>query len=316
MKPPDTYSFIRYLEAKKSADDRALNPHVWRCLVQNLPDGTRQAPLRILEVGAGIGTMFERMLEWGLLQSASYTAIDLQAENIAHAHQRLAKWATFHAFQVSSSTDGEMIFERQGRQIVLRLETIDLFDFIQREKGKQTWDLVVAHAFLDLVNIPSTLTPLFELCEPTGRYYFSLNFDGLTLLEPVIEPALDKQIQQLYHRSMDERQARGGASGGSQAGRRLFTHLKHAGAPVLAAGSSDWVVFPISGEYVLDEAYFLHFIIHSIHQALNGYPELDKDRFDAWIAERHSQIVRSELIYIAHQLDFTGNIRSTARNSA
>ena len=313
---PENYSFIRYLEAKKSVDDRALNPHVWRCLYQNLPQGTPRAPLRVLEVGAGIGTMFERMLDWGLLQFATYTALDLQAENIAYAPRRLADWAYLHAFQVSWSPSGEMIFERQARRIVLRLETIELFDFIAREKGAQVWDLIIAHAFLDLMNIPGVLDPLFELCVPNGHYYFSLNFDGLTLFEPIIEPALDERIQELYHRSMDERRVRDVASGGSHSGRRMFTYLRDAGASILAAGASDWVVFPTSGRYILDEAYFLHFIVHTIQQALNGSPELDKDRFEAWIAERHAQIVRGELVYIAHQLDFTGSLDLAERYPA
>jgi hypothetical protein len=33
---------------------------------------------------------------------------------------------------------------------------------------------------------------------------------------------------------------------------------------------------------------------------------LDPVRFEAWIAERHAQIERGELVYIAHQLDFFG----------
>jgi hypothetical protein len=37
--------------------------------------------------------------------------------------------------------------------------------------------------------------------------------------------------------------------------------------------------------------------------ALQGHRELDPARFAAWIAERHAQIDRGELVYIAHQLD-------------
>jgi len=32
-------------------------------------------------------------------------------------------------------------------------------------------------------------------------------------------------------------------------------------------------------------------------------------KFDEWINERHAQIDRHELIYIAHQLDFLGRVR-------
>jgi hypothetical protein len=77
---------------------------------------------------------------------------------------------------------------------------------------------------------------------------------------------------------------------------------------VLAAGSSDWVVFPGPEGYLGDEAYFLHCIIETIGGALGKHPELDSGRFQTWIAERHRQIESAELIYIAHQLDVVGYI--------
>ena len=61
MSIPITYSLLRYLAAKKSVDDRALNWQVWQHLVAALPRATPQQPLRILEVGAGIGSMVERL---------------------------------------------------------------------------------------------------------------------------------------------------------------------------------------------------------------------------------------------------------------
>jgi hypothetical protein len=37
-------------------------------------------------------------------------------------------------------------------------------------------------------------------------------------------------------------------------------------------------------------------------------PAVAGDDFDRWIAARHAQIERGELIYVAHQLDFMGHI--------
>ena len=54
MSIPITYSLIRYLAAKKSVDDRALNWRVWQRLVTALPRATTEQPLHILEVGADI----------------------------------------------------------------------------------------------------------------------------------------------------------------------------------------------------------------------------------------------------------------------
>ncbi len=274
-------SFTRYLSAKKSVDDRALNQQVWQTMAAALPPAAR-----ILEIGAGIGTMIERFWQHGLLTQASYTAIDSQPANIREAEKRLVGI--------------------NGR-FPLHLETIDLFDFIRREQG-QTWDILIAHAFLDLMDIPATLPLLFSLLKPGGHFYFTINFDGVTILEPTIDPQLDARIEQLYHRTMDERITNGKPSGDSRSGRHLFHHLRQAGAEILAAGSSDWVVFAGEDGYPDDEAAFLHFIIRTMQEALTGHPELDATQFDAWTSQRQRQIEEGTLVYIAHQLDFVGRI--------
>lgn len=273
------YDFVRYLAAKKTIDDRALNKDVWQWLRQVLP----QQP-DILEVGAGIGTMVERLIV-GDVQWSAYTAIDNQPANIAVARSRLAHLAP--AFMPA-------------------LETIDLFDFAARERGKRSWDLLIAHAFLDLMDIPTALPLLLSLLKPGGLCYFTLNFDGVTTLEPAIDPQLDALIERLYHQTMDGRIVNGRPSGDSRSGRHLFNHLRRNRVNVIAAGSSDWVVFAGKDGYPTDEAYFLHFIIRTIHQALGGHPLLEATQFEAWIAERHAQIEAGELVYIAHQIDFLG----------
>lgn len=274
------YSFPRYLAAKKSVDDRALNWHVWQAMAEALP-----APARILEIGAGIGTMVERFEEHGLLAGREYTAVDNQPDNMTTARRRL----------------GHLPND-------IHLETSDLFDFIRREQGKQTWDLLIAHAFLDLMDIPATLPQLFSLLKPGGHFYFTINFDGATILQPAINPVLDAQIEQLYHQTMDARITAGRPSGDSRSGRHLFYHLRQAGGKILAAGSSDWVVFAGADGYPADEAYFLHFIIHTMEQALAVHPELDAARFADWIAQRQRQIKSGDLVYIAHQIDFWGRV--------
>ena len=158
------------------------------------------------------------------------------------------------------------------------------------------------------MDLAATLPRLLSRLAPGGLFYFSLNFDGATSFEPVIDPDLDRQIESLYHQTMDTRRCQGRPADSSLTGRRLFGHLKDAGARVLAAGSSDWVVFPGPDGYLGDEAYFLHFIIDTIARALNDHPELEMSRFKAWIARRHRQIEAEELIYVAHQLDFLGYI--------
>jgi SAM-dependent methyltransferase len=274
------YDFTRYLAAKKTVDDRALNKDVWRQLQHALPNQPD-----ILEIGAGIGTMVERLIAEGLVQNGRYTAIDNQSANIDTARSRLSHLPP---------------------DLSLTLEAIDVFDFAAREQGKRAWDVLIAHAFLDLMDIPAALPILLSLLKPGGLCYFTINFDGVTSLEPAIKPALDALIERLYHQSMNERMTNGRYSGDSRSGRHLFTHLRQNNIDILAAGSSDWVVFVGEDGYPADEAYFLHFIIHFFEQALHDHPQLDAFQFQAWLDQRHAQIEAGELVYIAHQIDFLG----------
>jgi SAM-dependent methyltransferase len=288
-------------------DDRALNRHVWGSLVRTLPATTPATPLRVLEVGAGIGTMLERLLDWGLLSHAAYAGIDADPTNIDEAQHRLPYWASGRGIGVVQSR-GQMCLQREGQELSVEFEAIDFFDFVARERGHRTWDLLIAHALLDLLDVPTTLPSLFCLLRPDGLFYFTIVFDGATIFQPEIEPALDRQIETLYHQTMDRRIAAGKPSGDSRTGRHLFDHLRTAGGELLDAGSSDWVVFAGPNGYPADEAYFLHFILHTIHTALEGHPDLDAARFADWIAQRHAQVETGDLVYIAHQLDFLGRV--------
>src|SRR5437763_13925718 len=98
MPIPNTYRFTRYLTAKKSVDDRALNRHVWQSLSAALPQATPEQPLQILEIGAGLGAMVERLVASGMLTHATYIAIDLEPTLIAEARRRLPQWAAAHGF--------------------------------------------------------------------------------------------------------------------------------------------------------------------------------------------------------------------------
>ena len=308
MSIPRTYSFARYLTAKQSVDDRALNGHVWQNLVAALPRATPEQPLHILEIGAGLGTMVERLCAGGMLTNTIYTAIDLEPTLIAEARRRLPQWAAAQGWQVQQDSPAQLHVQRPGQDIRVATEAIDVFRFIAREQGQRFWDLLIAQAVLDLVDVPTTLPALLSLLRPGGLLYCPITFDGATVLQPELDPELDVAIEACYHQTMDRRLVAGKPSGDSRTGRHLFAHLQAAGAEVLAAGSSDWVVFAGPNGYAADEAYFLHFIIHTMHTALAGHPHLDAERFAAWIAQRHAQVEQGTLVYIAHQLDLLGRV--------
>jgi SAM-dependent methyltransferase len=307
MTAPEEYRFTRYLAAKKSVDDRALNPAVRRELVRALRDLPGQTPVQVLEVGAGIGTMLERLLDWGMLRRAAYTGIDIEPENLVEARQRLGRYAASQGFGYSGGPNGRLVLERQQQRFEVTLEAIDLFDFQAREQGRRTWDLLIAHAFLDLVDLATALPPLFSLLKSGGLFYFTLNFDGATILRPPVDEGFDRLVQELYHQTMDRRRVNGKPAGSSRTGRLLQALLENApGVQLLAAGRSDWVVSPSRAVYPAAEAYFLHFIIQTIHQALKDHPEMDGPRLAQWTRARHRQIERGELTYIARQWDFLG----------
>lgn len=309
MSRPTEFSFTRYLAAKKSVDDRSLNFHVFNTLKRSLNTFTDPRPLRVLEIGCGLGAMLERLLDRGLLgRNAAYTGIDLQPENIAAARERLGSYAARRGYPLTAAAGVLHLQPAPEAKVSVVLEAIDLYDFLRREQGGQTWDLLVAHAFLDLVDLPTTLPPLLSLLQKGGFCYFTLNFDGATIFLPTLDPEFDRQIEELYHQTMDRRVIQGRPSGHSRTGRQLFRQLPAAGAQILAAGGSDWVVHPGPEGYPGDEAYFLHFIIHTLNSALQGHPQLPGNRFRDWISERHQQIEQGELIYLARQLDFLGYI--------
>lgn len=298
---PPHLAFVRYLAAKKAVDDRALNRTVWQALGRALAQGP--ACPRVLEVGAGIGTMVERAVEWDLLRQADYTALDAEPALLAEARRRLAAWAEGRGWRAAPLEPQALRLQGPEHDLTVRFVAQDLADFLAAPPETRAWDLLLAHAFLDLVDLPTTLPPLLSLARPGGLAYFSLNFDGLTVFEPPVDPDLDRQVLHLYHRTMDERRVRGRPSGDSRTGRRLFTHLRALGAEILEAGASDWVVFPRRHGYRPEERDFLEAILETVRGALQGHPELDPEALERWIGARRAQLEAADLVYIAHQVD-------------
>ena len=197
-----------------------------------------------------------------------------------------------------------LVLHGADHAFMLDLKTEDVRDFFRREKGNRQWDLIIAHAFLDLLNVPRVLPVLKNLARPGGLLYLTINFDGLSAFEPVSNSVLEDKILSLYHHSMDQRLLDGEKSGDSRTGRHLIHWFEQADLRILAAGSSDWVVYPQDGRYPADEAYFLHFILHFFEETLGGQVELCPDELRGWLAERREQIDTGKLVFIAHQMDY------------
>jgi len=291
-----TSGYARYLVAKTTVDDRSLNRQVLADLRQLIPAG---AP-RMLEVGAGLGTMVARLLDWGVVGAGEYVLLDADRQLLDCARRWLRDWAAARGVRSDLLPDGLQVGDLR-----VRLVHAELGGYLEIAQG-QLSDVLIANAVLDLVDVPAVLPGLLRLLVPGGVYWFTINYDGESIFEP--GHPLDDQIMRAYHRDMDERIRHGRPAGESRTGRLLFHHLRDAAAPALAAGSSDWVVYPNrDGSYPADEAYFLRSIIATILDALRNRPGwVDPADLADWLAVRCRQLAAGDLIYIAHQLDFVG----------
>jgi SAM-dependent methyltransferase len=293
---PAAAGYARYLAAKTTVDDRALSRPVLAELCRLMPAG---AP-RVLEVGAGLGTMVARLLDWGVVGAGEYVLLDADRQLLECSRRWLRDWAAARGVRSDLLPDGLQVGDLR-----VRLVHAELAGYLEAAHGDPA-DVLIANAVLDLVDVPAVLPGLLRTLVPGGVYWFTINYDG----ESVFAPGYlhDDQVMRAYHRDMDERIRYGRPAGESRTGRHLFQHLRDAGAPALAAGSSDWVVYPApDGSYPADEAYFLRSILNTIRDALRNRQDwVEPAQLADWLAVRYRQLAAGELVYIAHQLDFAG----------
>ncbi len=292
------HSFPNYLLSKQSVDDRALNKDVLNALKANLP----REPFRIIEVGAGIGTMLKRVICWDVIRNVEYVLVDETRENVAFAQAWIPHFAGEAGLRVERSGQDRLRVYDDARDVQIQLVEADVFDFIRTNPDPA--DVLIAHAFLDLLPLRESLPKLLTLTKRLA--WLTINFDGMTTFKPTINATLDETIERLYHETMDTRVT----GGDSKSGRHLFGYLQNADAEIVAAGASDWVVHPLNGKYPNDEAYFLNFILKFLEESLAEHPELSGDVLKHWLSERREQVERGELVYIAHQMDFLVKVLS------
>jgi hypothetical protein len=175
------------------------------------------------------------------------------------------------------------------------------------------YDLLIAHAVLDLFTPTQAVLLAERLVRPGGQLYASIVFDGETLFEPDIDPALDREILERYHRSM---------SGGF--GRRQLHAFHRSGWTLRATGGSDWVVPPRSGGPLEAERELVSTVLDMMEESVirteAAQPCSDPSvggvthaeaRASAspaavreWVQRRRDQLSHGDLLFIAHQLDF------------
>ena len=263
--------FTRYLLAKRSVDDRALNRRVWERLERELRESQAEL-VRIVDVGAGLGTGAERIAAWRLVEPLStvrYTGVEPREELLSEARLRL-----------------------QTLPFPTELAATSLEEYAARAENRGRSELVMAHALLDILELSPSLEALVALARPGGLLYLPITFDGVTLFEP--GSSQDDAVVSAYHDTMEER-------GSSRTGRRLFHALRSVATEVLEIGSSDWIVHPTGDGYLDDEAFFLEFLLNTIEGAVRD--RVERASLEAWLGDRRRQLASADLVYCAHQVD-------------
>src|ERR1700731_5034539 len=99
-----TFDYARYLAAKTTVDDRALNRHVLAELRRLMPAG---AP-RVLEVGAGLGTMVARLIDWGVVGAGEYTLLDADRQLLDDSRRWPGDWAAPRGLRSDAMQVGDL----------------------------------------------------------------------------------------------------------------------------------------------------------------------------------------------------------------
>ena len=273
---PD-FDFSRYLDAKRTVDDRSLSPRLIETLKLSLGPKAH-----ILELGAGTGAGSHRLWGQGVAPQGTWCLMDQDSGLLEIAIARLTG-----NFQKS----GGRIDAHQG---VLGINA----------PPSGSWDLIFAQAVLDLFPLGEILDWILKLGHSHTLFYFSLNFDALTHWEPELDRDLDDRIALAYHRSMDERFIGGKRSGDSRCGRHLFTALPTAGFEIVDACASDWAIWPKNGAYHNQEEYFLNCMLHFHETSIATRQEVSPQELSWWLSQRREHVHRGKAVLLVHQWDF------------
>src|SRR5260370_8233920 len=169
-----TLDYARYLAAKTTVDDRALNRHVLAELCRLMPAGAPQ----VLEVGAGVGTMVAGLMDWGAVGAGEYILLDADRQLLYCSCRWLCDWAAARGLHSDVLPDGL----RMG-DLRVRLVHAELGRYLEAAHGAPA-DVLVANAVLDLVDVPAALPGLLRLLVPPRVYCFPINYHRTPLLSP------------------------------------------------------------------------------------------------------------------------------------
>ncbi len=287
----ETFDYVAYLDIKKAIDDRSLNADVWQSMLKWLGEKCDQHDsIQILEIGAGIGTMIERLLEQLTPVRVTYQAVEPEPAFMSAARNRLQRWAQNHGLVFSEIDSNDWVLTGNDSEYRINWICAEAGN-LNTSVAPGTCDLLIAHAVVDLLPVPELLPRLMEKLNEHGAYYFSLNYAGKTTFDP--EHPSDSVLMQAYNRDMDKRHQQGNWQA-SLTGKKLGTWLRDQGHRILAEGSSDW---QLGGE----DSDFIENILDTINKALSGDKALA-----SWYEERCHQLRQHALRLEITNADYFG----------
>ena len=296
--------FTKYLEAKFGIDSHSINVRVREALQRRVED---RELLEVLDVGCGTGASLRRLAEitTGVVD---YTGLDSAANNRTSANEATKFWAIGEGYELAPRHD-ETVASREDRSLTYRFATGDLFDPPESIVGG-SFDLVTAHALLDVLPLSAAVVALRSRLSPGGLLYSAINYDGRTTLVPSLHTKemneFEELLLQTYDRSMDQRVVNGLKVGGSRTGTRLFDVLKSNGFSIAAFGASDWSICPVEGAYQSGERLCIESIIRMIGAEGERHSVTAVPALANWFAERIGHLSSGTLGLIVHQTDILG----------
>ncbi len=296
-------AFTEYLNAKYALDSRSLNPIAYHSLLRTLES---RSHLRWLDLGTGTGAMIHRLVE--AFSIANIEAVGLDRDQTILASAALTSQQRLQEQGYTIANRDHFMHARSDTQsLTLKYICQNIRSPIPNKQN--TFDLVTAHAFMDVVPLMQTVKLIADNLVEGGLFYSTLNYDGETTLFPVYQDfAFEHEILNHYDQSMENRGVDGQATGGAYSGRRLVTTLQANGFDIIAYGSSDWNITPVHDQYLDQDQTCITALLDMIHGEATHLPLLDQAKLQAWYQERMHRIEQQQLGLIIHQMDVLARI--------
>jgi len=293
--------FADFLQGKFALDERSLNREVRAAFLDELG---RLPEIHCLDVGTGTCATLRRLLNSGWAAPLFLTALDRDPGLLGIARRDAAGWLRASGLEPRME---EGVLRTCGQRIIeIRFVEGELKD----HRAHRRYNVVTAHAFLDIVPLHEALRLFAAWLQPGGLLYASSHYDGDTALLPVYDDAgFEAELLAHYNRTMEQRRVDGQGTGGAHCGRRLHGLLPEHGFDISAYGASDWSITPFMGEYRDSDAVCLEALLEMILGEGQRSGRFPAQRLDRWREQRFGLLRQRRLGLIVHQLDLLARYR-------